>query len=145
MVSNKCQFHRPVGVECRFYSIEIMACRGLVTDMVLNTLLGWNLCWVWRSFRIKHWEYRFVNNEFGLVPSCSFYVMFLWEIFVVLSARTFILRQVHSINIFNQFGQFDRIYLPLCWQCDLDIFHKDVLVMLMPWCRQVIRHQAIRS
>ena len=101
-VSNKCQFHRPVGVECRFYSKEIQACRGLVTDMVLNTLLGWNLGWVWRSFRIKHWEYRFVNNEFGLVPSCSFYVMFLWEIFVVLSARTFILRQVHSINIFNQ-------------------------------------------
>ena len=40
-MSNKCQFHRPVGVdsvECRFYSIEILACRGLVTDLVLNTL-----------------------------------------------------------------------------------------------------------
>ena len=37
-VSNKCQFHWPVGVECRFYSIEILACRGLVTDLVLNTL-----------------------------------------------------------------------------------------------------------
>ena len=78
-VSNKCQFHRPVGVECRFYSIEILACRGLVTDMVLNTLLGWNLCWVWRSFRIKYWGYHFVNNEFGLVPSCNFYIMFLFS------------------------------------------------------------------
>ena len=129
-VSNKCQFHRPVGVECRFYSIEILACRGLVADLVLNTL-GLESVLSMEKFSYK--TLSFVNNEFGLVPSCSFYVMFLWEIFVVLSARTFILRQVHSINIFSQFGQFERI------------FHNDVLVMLMPWCRQVIRHQAIRN